>query len=215
MGDYAAGLFGDAGWPAFRFFADDNAGHMFGRLPVGPAIRWLEVMASDDPEGPARLRRAPLEGGGPARRDRRGRATAKGLKLDAQAEGAARRLIEEIDAAGRPRRRRTSSRRSATNEDNSWVDGFLAFRDDFEFADAAADAMAAFDALRAEHDRARPEAHGRGPRPLPAGQARRGIREGQGGRRQVLRGPVLSRREERRWPRGNSREEKVTRMDSA
>ena len=48
-GSYAYGLFLDAGWPAVRFFADDTAGHMFARLPVGPAIRWLEVMTSDDP----------------------------------------------------------------------------------------------------------------------------------------------------------------------
>ena len=50
MGQYAATLFGEAGWPAFRFFTDDTAGHMFGLLPVGEAIRWLEAMASDDPE---------------------------------------------------------------------------------------------------------------------------------------------------------------------
>ena len=34
-------------------------------------------------------------------------------------------------------------------KDNSWIDGFLAFRDDFEFAGAAQDVMAAFGALRA------------------------------------------------------------------
>src|SRR5579863_3955609 len=50
MGEYAAVLFGEAGWPAFRFFADDSgAGHRFGLLPVGQAIRWLEAQASDDP----------------------------------------------------------------------------------------------------------------------------------------------------------------------
>ena len=49
-GSYAAGLFLDAGWPAIRFFADDNGGHMFARLPVGPAIRWLETMSSNDPK---------------------------------------------------------------------------------------------------------------------------------------------------------------------
>jgi pimeloyl-ACP methyl ester carboxylesterase len=49
-GEYAATLFGEAGWPAFRFFADDSgAGHRFGLLPVGAAIRWLEAQALDDP----------------------------------------------------------------------------------------------------------------------------------------------------------------------
>ena len=38
MGQYAATLFSEADWITFRFFPDDTAGHMFGRLPVGAAI---------------------------------------------------------------------------------------------------------------------------------------------------------------------------------
>ena len=49
MGQYAANLFGEANWPAYRFFTDDAGGHMFARLPVGLAIRWLESHASNDP----------------------------------------------------------------------------------------------------------------------------------------------------------------------
>jgi predicted esterase len=49
MGQYAATLFSESSWPAFRFFMDDTAGHMFARLPVGSAIRWLESHASNDP----------------------------------------------------------------------------------------------------------------------------------------------------------------------
>ena len=41
MGQYAATIFGEAGWPAFRFVADDSsAGHRFALLPVGETIRW-------------------------------------------------------------------------------------------------------------------------------------------------------------------------------
>ncbi len=47
---YAAGLFGENGWPGLLLFTSDTAGHMFMRLPVGEAIRWLEAMTSDDPE---------------------------------------------------------------------------------------------------------------------------------------------------------------------
>src|SRR5262249_578969 len=48
-GAYAAGLFGEAGWPAFRFFADaSSAGHRFGLWPVGAAVRWLEAPAADE-----------------------------------------------------------------------------------------------------------------------------------------------------------------------
>src|SRR5205085_2138021 len=51
LGEYAAVIFGEAGWPAFRFFADASpAGHRFGLLPVGEAIRWLEAHTSDDLE---------------------------------------------------------------------------------------------------------------------------------------------------------------------
>src|SRR5262249_34525047 len=49
QGQYTATLFGDESWPAFRFFTDENAGHMFGLLPVGEAIRWLEAQSSHDP----------------------------------------------------------------------------------------------------------------------------------------------------------------------
>ena len=49
-GRYAATLFGESGWPALHFFTSDTAGHMFARLPVGEAIRWLESLASDDPD---------------------------------------------------------------------------------------------------------------------------------------------------------------------
>ena len=48
-GEYSATVFGEADWPAFRFFADENGAHMFARLPVGQAIRWLEAHASDNP----------------------------------------------------------------------------------------------------------------------------------------------------------------------
>ena len=44
IGQYAATLFGEANWPAFRFFTDETAGHMFARLPVAQAIRWLESL---------------------------------------------------------------------------------------------------------------------------------------------------------------------------
>ena len=38
------------------------------------------------------------------------------------------------------------------NRSGSWVDGFLAYRDEFEFADSARAAMEAFEALRKKQD---------------------------------------------------------------
>ena len=37
-------------------------------------------------------------------------------------------------------------------KDGSWIDGFLGYRDDFEFADAAREVMTAFAELRSRHE---------------------------------------------------------------
>ena len=150
MGEYAHGLFLDAGWPALRLFADDRAGHMFGLLPVGPAIRWLEVMASDDPKPLLELAEARWKEKG-----RRDAAAAvrrlKAMKLDPSAKARLDALAKGIDAEAAPKAKGFLDKiRAAKGSD--WVDGFLAFRDDFAFADAAGEAMSAFDALRARHD---------------------------------------------------------------
>ena len=149
-GSYAAGLFLDASWPGVRFFADDRAGHMFGLLPVGPAIRWLESMTSDDPKALVTFAERRLKELSP----RDAIATlkrAKGLKLDAATKTKLDKLAKEIDAKAAPKAK-TFLAAIQANKDNAWVDKFLAFRDDFEYADAASAAMAAFNTLRAEHD---------------------------------------------------------------
>jgi predicted esterase len=149
-GVYAAGLFGDAGWPAFRFFTDDNAAHMFGRLPVGPAIRWLEVMTSDDPKALLDFAERKLKEKG--NRDAIAAARrARGLTLDAASKTRLDRLTKSLDALAAPKAK-TFLAAIRANKGNAWVDGFLSYRDEFEFAPAAADAMAAFNALRAEQD---------------------------------------------------------------
>ena len=155
-GEYSAVLFGEAGWPAFRFFADASpAGHRFALLPVGEAIRWLEAHTTDDPtrlldfaekrmkseegcrDAVAALNRARgLEPGAAdqatkARLDRLSRA------LDAKAAEGAERFLQKI--------------RNDHLQGKAWIDDFLAYRDDFEFAPAAREVMQAFVALRAEH----------------------------------------------------------------
>jgi predicted esterase len=150
--EYAYGLFLDAGWPAVHLFAHDNAGHMFGLLPVGPAIRWLESLTSDDPKVLLDFAEARLKEKQPARRDaiaaiRR----AKGLKLDAQAKARLDKLVKDIDARATPKAK-TFLAAIKANKSNAWVDGFLDFREEYEYADAASAAMMAFNSLRAEHD---------------------------------------------------------------
>jgi predicted esterase len=149
-GSYASGLFLDAGWPAVRFFADDKAGHMFALLPVNQAIRWLEALTSDDPAvlvdfAEKRLKeKAPRDAIAALRR-------AKTLTIDAKTKPRFDKLTKQVNDLATPRAK-TFLAAIKSNKDNKWVDPFLAYRNDFEFAEAAAPVMAEFDALRAQHD---------------------------------------------------------------
>src|SRR5205807_86869 len=75
---------------------------------------------------------------------------ARNLKLDDQARARLESLTRAIDEQAAPKVA-TFLEAIRADKDNTWVDGFLAYRDDFEFADAASGAMAAFNALRARH----------------------------------------------------------------
>ncbi len=143
---YAAGLFLEAGWPAFRFLTDDKAAHMFGRLPVDKAIRWLEAMASDDPKVLLDFAESRLKAS--AYRDviaTLGRA--KRLANDTPSQERWERLKKSVEAQAAEKAAPFLTAIRA-NKDNTWVDGFLTFRDDFEYAEAATEVMAAFHALR-------------------------------------------------------------------
>jgi predicted esterase len=150
-GQYAAGLFGESNWPAFRVIADDSgAGHRFGLLPIDKAIRWLEALSSDDPnhlldfaeqsfkekyyrDAFAALKRARELTPADASHDRLDQVT---KKLDTAAQPGAAKFLPKI----------------REHKDNTWIDGFLAYRDDFEFAPAAGEVMESFTALRQQHD---------------------------------------------------------------
>jgi hypothetical protein len=150
MGRYAATLFNDAGWAAVHFFTSDNAGHMFARLPVGDAIHWLESLASNDPD--ALLSFVEKQSKPGSYRDAvAALGRAKTLKLTDQQKQRADRLGGAIDAKAKagadeflPKIRQ--------NVDGSWIDGFLAYRDDFALADGAREAMDAFESLCKQHE---------------------------------------------------------------
>ena len=143
---HALGAFLDAGWPAVRLFNDERAGHMFGLLPVGPAIRWLEAMTGDDPAALVRFAEARSKEKG--NRDaiaalRR----ASEMKPDAPTKAKSDKLLREINAAALVKARRFVDAMKAP-KDFKWVPDFYAFRDEFQHAGAAAPAMQAFDELR-------------------------------------------------------------------
>jgi predicted esterase len=150
MGDYANGLFKDANWPALHFFTDASAGHMFARLPVNQAIRWLEVMASDDPGRLIEFAETRLK----ANEERDAISAiqaARSLKVDAARKKRLDSLVADVNRRAGPKAKEFL-KKIKENKDNSWVDAFLAFRDRFEFADAAQPVMAAFAELRAKHE---------------------------------------------------------------
>jgi predicted esterase len=168
MGRYAAELFGEAGWPAFRHFTDEKAGHLFARLPVGDAIRWLGALSSDDPARLLDFAEASLKAG----RERDAIAAlrrARSLTLDKGQQARLDRVGRQVDdrAAAGAKKYLPLIRE---NKDGSWIDGLLAYRDAFEFADAARDVDAAFQALRERHD---------GPAQKAFGEARAAFQRGQ------------------------------------
>jgi predicted esterase len=165
---YAATQFGEAKWPALRLFSDENAGHMFALLPVDKAILWLETLASEDPAVLLTFAERRLKENG--YRD----ACAAMLRLREQTLGEPqkarlKKLTQNIDDKARAGAARYLPRIKA-NADGSWVEGFLAYRDVFEFADAAHEVMAAFTKLRAEHQKPAQDAFNEARKRLQQGQ---------------------------------------------
>jgi hypothetical protein len=150
MGQYAATSFGESSWPSLRFFTDDTAAHMFARLPVNQAIRWLEAQSSKNPKvlidfadssikqnayrdaiaAIARARTLTLDD------SQKRRLAELSRTIDSKAESGATKYLPLIKKA----------------KDGSWIDGFLDFRDQFEFAPRARQVMAAFAELRKSHE---------------------------------------------------------------
>ena len=152
MSEYAATIFGEANWPALRFFADNSgAGHMFARLPVRDAIRWLEAQSSDDPAKLVTFAEA-------SNREKRYRDAiaalnrARTLKVDETTQKRLDRLAADIDAKAAAGAKQFLTK-IKENKDNKWIDAFLAWRDDFKFSPAAAEVMEAFNTLRAQQEK--------------------------------------------------------------
>ncbi len=139
------------GFPMLRFLSHPTAGHMFALLPVDQAIQWLESMTSDDPgalvafaerQAAAKEWKDAIAAAERARSiDKSGR---NGSKIKA--------LLEAADKAAAPKAS-ALEKAIASAKDDSWVADFTAFRAQFEFADAARGAMAAWRKLRAEHEK--------------------------------------------------------------
>jgi predicted esterase len=152
MAQYAATAFGESNWPALRLLADDaGAGHMFGRLPVATAVRWLEAQSSEDPAKLVDFAEKFLKAN--AVRDAIATSNrARGLKPTPAITQRLDRLQKQLDAKAAPGAKTHLANIRNPAAGKPWIDAFLAYRDEYQFAPAAREAMEAFAALRAEHE---------------------------------------------------------------
>jgi predicted esterase len=146
---YAHDRFLAHGFPMLRLFRR-SVGHGFSTLPLPEAVRWLDALTTDECEVLVWF----AEKAHAARRWRDVAAAAIHPE-HIHHSGKCRRRLDEIaqafDAEARPGADKFFELISA-NADGSWVDAFLDWRDDFEFAPSAKPAMDAYRKLRAEHE---------------------------------------------------------------
>jgi predicted esterase len=144
-GQYIHERFRESAFPALRLFAPP-LGHGYDFLPIGDVIAWLDGLSTQDPDALLAFAKARADAGewrdvsaALLRADQlkaRRKLAALEKALDEAAAKEADAWLAKIDA----------------DEDASWIDGFLAWKAQFEFAPAALKAMTSFEALRAEHD---------------------------------------------------------------
>ena len=148
--EYAATLFGEESWHALRFFTDVNTAHKFTWLPIGPAIRWLEALASNDPkvllafaeerekQGSYRDAIAALDRARALNLDtaQKARTEALNSKIEEKAKAGAEKLLPLV----------------RENKDGKWIDDFLAYRDQFEFTPASREVLGLFRLLRTKQE---------------------------------------------------------------
>lgn len=136
----------EQGFPSLRLFTND-AGHGFSSLPWIAAVEWLEQMASGDAAVLAKAAKAAVDDD----RFRDAMAAVLRLRKLAPADPVAKEVAAKVDEYAEADAARFAKALAAPG-DGAWIDDFLAFRDKFEFADAAREPMAKFATLRAEHE---------------------------------------------------------------
>jgi predicted esterase len=136
-GDYNYDRFAAHSFPMLTYLKP-NASHAYDFLPIGETIAWLDVMSTNDAR---KLAEAWHDVAG---------ALARAEKIGARAKLAA--VVAKLDAAsGKDADRLLEAIKK--NKDATWVDDFLAWRDEFEFAPAAKPVMAAYAKLQKKHDK--------------------------------------------------------------
>lgn len=151
MSTAAYGSFLDDGFPMLRLMVAKDAGHQFIAMPFEEGIRWMESMASDDPKALATSADKAF-----ARKDYRDALAYLMRAQDLDPEGkqagpartALRQKLEQLAAAPA----KTLDEKLRKPDSAAWVPEFDAFRQHFEFTDAAKPVMGQYAALRKEQE---------------------------------------------------------------
>src|SRR5262249_13931375 len=118
-------------------------------LPVNEAIRWLQAQSSDDTASLLDYAEARFKQGG-FRDAIAALKRARDLKPDDRSEQRITSLAQQIEAKAEPEAKQFL--RNIRAGERGWIDGFLEYRDKFQYADAAREVMEAFQTLRAEQE---------------------------------------------------------------
>ncbi len=134
-GDNAWWSFLNDKFPALKLFAPERGAHMFGLLPVEDAVRWLVASTEDDPKKAAAALAKSVEA--KEWRDVSARsARLKAVDTKGAHRGAIESATKSLEAAATAAAK--ALRPSFTDgKDGVWLEAFVSFRNDFEFAAAA------------------------------------------------------------------------------
>jgi predicted esterase len=139
------------GFPAVRLLLQQNRGHMFATLPVQEAILWLASMTSDQPA--ALLDTAQKAFTAKQYRDafaalQRAQSLDQGAKHAAAIKSLRDKLESAATAAAKPVEAAMRDKKG-----DAWVPDFVAFRTQFDQAEAAKPILAEYQKLRDLHEK--------------------------------------------------------------
>ena len=145
-GSYNFDRFRESAFPYAGFFTADVA-HGYDFLPFADAIRWMDALTTTDAKA--------LLAYGKKRLEERGWRDVAAVCLRAHALKKSSKAFKDLEAAldaeaGKDLARWTEAVKE--NRDASWIDGFLRWKEQFEFAPAAEPVMKEFAKLREAHD---------------------------------------------------------------
>jgi len=147
---YAFSGFLDDGFPMIRLIDETQVGHAFGLLPIDDAIQWLELMSSDEPAEIVQSIDELVQQG----RMRDAVALLNRLELmqvDAEIIEPANAIRAQIEDKIKQQSARFRDL-IKVNENADWVEPFLEFRSEYQFAPTADEAMQEFTRLRQQHE---------------------------------------------------------------